>query len=60
MQTPSCNSQGVPWDTLSRLRVDHVSKDTEGPEYPLGLPFMEFKRRQILVTEGHNEGGSLF
>lgn len=37
-----------------------MSEDTEGPEYPLGLPFMEFKRRQILVTEGHNEGGSLF
>lgn len=39
MQTPSCNSQGVPWDTLSRLRVGHVSEDTEGPEYPFGASF---------------------
>lgn len=37
-----------------------MSEDTEGPDHPLGLPFMEFKRRQSLVTEGRNEGGSLF
>lgn len=35
MQAPSCDSQDVLWDTLSRLRVGHMSEDTEGPDYPL-------------------------
>lgn len=40
--------------------VGHVSEGTRRPSYPLGFPFIWFRRRRSLASMGHGLCGFLF